>query len=196
MPPGPEQTSPSPTDAEHTAILDAVQGAPTPGGYGDRFAEDAFDYPSSSAHSWSAGPAPTGAEEAGAEPQGPAAVPPGPTARAVRRSDGWRQAAVRHRSVLTATAALVVVGGFTLALSTVDDTVTSPPGPGGTVQVPVPKSPTVQPFSPPAPATTEPPGDAASPAATPTQKGVPAGTGEQRDRGEGKGREDGDDADG
>ncbi|KUN29774.1 hypothetical protein AQJ23_03230 [Streptomyces antibioticus] len=61
MPSEPERTSSSPTDAEDTAILDPVPGAPVPGGgYGDRLAEDAFDHPYSCAHSRS-GPVPTGA---------------------------------------------------------------------------------------------------------------------------------------
>ncbi|SES31103.1 hypothetical protein SAMN04487983_10425 [Streptomyces sp. yr375] len=178
----------------------AVSGAPAPGGYGDRFAEDAFDYPSSAARSESADPALTGAGEPVAEPQASAGQQ-GPRGRAVRSADGWREAAVRHRSVLTGVAALVVLGGFGLALSTVSDTVTSPPSPGGTAQVSVPKSPTTQPVSPAPPATTEPPGDAVSPATTPTQTSLSPGTGEDRDRGEEHGREDqeredGDDSDG
>ncbi|MET7480193.1 hypothetical protein ABZT17_38375 [Streptomyces sp. NPDC005648] len=200
MPPGPEQTSSSPTDAEQTAILAAVPGAPTPGGYGDRFAEDAFDYPSSSTHSWSAGPAATGVGEPAGQPQVPARQR-GPQGRAVRNADGWRQAAVRHRSVLTAAGALVVLGGFGFALSAVSDTVTSPPTPGTTAQVSVPKPPTTQRAVPAAPTTTESSGNVASPAATPTQTSVPSGTGQDRGRGEehrreDQEREDGGDADG
>ncbi|MFF8941852.1 hypothetical protein ACF1A5_06135 [Streptomyces sp. NPDC014864] len=199
MPPEPEQPSCAPTDAEETTILDPVRGALATGGYGDRFAEDAFDYPSSIAHSCSADPAPTGAGEPGAEPP----VPVGqrsPKGRAVRSANGWRNAAVRPRSILTGAAALVVLGGFGLALSTVSDTVTSPAAPAGTAQVSVPKSPTTQPSSA-APATVEPPGDTASPAATSTSASLPPGTGEDRDREEDhrredQGREDGDNADG
>ncbi|MGW3956155.1 hypothetical protein ACWEKM_35805 [Streptomyces sp. NPDC004752] len=199
MPPEPEQPFCAPTDAEETTTLDPVPGAPATGGYGDRFAEDAFDYPSSTAHSWSADPSPTGAGEPGAEPPVPASQRSS-EGRAVRSANGWRNAAVRPRSILTAAAALAVLGGFGLALSTVSDTVTSPSGPGGTAQVSVPKSPTTQPSSA-APDTVEPPGDAASPAATPTSASLPPGTGGDRDRAEDhqredQGREDGDNADG
>ncbi|MCG7209400.1 hypothetical protein [Streptomyces arenae] len=200
MPPEPEQTSSAPTDAEETTILDPVSRAPAPGGYGGRFAEDAFDYPSSTAHSFCADPAPTDT----GEPSAARPVPAGhrsPRGRAVRSADGWRQAARRPRSVLTAAAALVVLGGFGLALSTVSDTVTSPPAPGSTVQVPVPKPPATQSLSPTAPATAAPPGDAPSPTAAPTQTSLPPGTGQDPDRSdehgrEDQGREDGDNADG
>lgn len=186
MPPEPEQTSSPPTDAEQTAILDPVPGAPATGSYGDRFEEDAFDYPSSGAYSWSVDPAPRGTGEPVAEPQEPAAHRAART-RAVRSTDGWRHAAVRPRSLLTAAAALVVLGGFGLALSTVSD---SPTGPGGTAQVSVPKSPTTLPVSPTPPVTTEPPGNAVSPTAAPTQTSVPPGASDDRDRGEKQGRED------
>ncbi|WP_333740098.1 hypothetical protein [Streptomyces sp. IBSBF 2806] len=204
MPPEPEPTSSPPTDAEQTAILDPVPGAPATGSYGDRFEEDAFDYPSSSTHSWSADPTPGSAGEPVAELQEPAAHRAART-RAVRTTDGWRHAAVRPRSLLTAAATLVVLGGFGLALSTVSDTVTSPTGLGGTAQVSVPKSPTTLPVSPTPPVTTEPPADTVSPTAAPTQASVPPGAGEDRDRDrergedggrEDQGREDGDDADG
>ncbi|MFJ9712706.1 hypothetical protein [Streptomyces sp. NPDC101234] len=196
----PEQPSSSPTDAEVTTILDAVSGAPAPGGYGGRFAEDAFDYPSSTAHSWSADPAPTETGEPGPEPQGTADRRD--RKRGTERSaDNWRQAAGRPRSVLTVAAVLVLLGGFGLALSTVSDTVTSPPVPGSTVQVSVPKPSATQSLSPTASFTAVRPGDAASPTVAPTQSGLPPGTGEDRDRGdehgrEDQGREDGDNAGG
>ncbi|MFF0001580.1 hypothetical protein [Streptomyces avermitilis] len=50
MPSEPEHAPASLPDAEQTAILDAVPGAPAPSGYGDRFAEDAFDYPLTAGH--------------------------------------------------------------------------------------------------------------------------------------------------
>lgn len=200
MPPEPEQTFSSPADVEETAILDPVPGAPAPGGYGDRFAEDAFDYPSSTSHSWSADQAPTGADELGTEPR-PSAGRHGSGAGAVRSREGWRQAVVRPRSALLAVAALLVLGGFGMALSTVSDTVTSPATPGGTAQVSAPKSPTTQPLPAVPPAATGPSGGAGSPAATPTQASLPPVVGEDRDRGEDheredQQREDGDDADG
>ncbi|MFF7987153.1 hypothetical protein ACFZDK_50145 [Streptomyces sp. NPDC007901] len=200
MPPVPEQSSSPPADAEQTAILDPVPGASSAGGYGDRFEEDAFDYPSSGAHSWSADLAPRGAGEPVAEPQEPAARRAART-RAVRSADGWRHAVVRPRSLLTTAAALVVLGGFGFALSTVSDTVTSPTGPGGTAEVSAPKSPTAQPVSPTPPVTSDPPRDTVSPTTAPTQTSVPPGAGEDRDRGEehgreDQGREDGDDAHG
>ncbi|MFF9363923.1 hypothetical protein [Streptomyces griseoluteus] len=200
MPPEPEQSFSSSTDAEETAILDPVPGAPAPGGYGDRLADDAFDYPSSTSHSWSADQAPTAADELGVEPHPPAGRH-GSRAGAVRGREGWRQAVVRPRSALMAVAALLVLGGFGLALSAVSDTVTSPATPGGTAQVTAPKSPTTQPLTPVPPSATEPSGGVVSPAAIPTPAGVPPVTGEDRDRGEehereDQQREDGDDADG
>ncbi|MEW2306773.1 hypothetical protein AB0958_43770 [Streptomyces sp. NPDC006655] len=199
MPPEPEQPSSSPTDTEETTILEPVSDAPVPGGYGDRFAEDAYDYPSSTAHSFGADPAATDTGEPSAAPPVPAGRR-SPRGRAVRSADGWRQAARRPRSVLTAAAALVVLGGFGLALSTVSDTVTSPPSPGSTVQVSVPKPPATQSLSPTAP-TAEPPGDAASLTAAPTLTSLPPDTGQDRERSDEHGREDqrredGDNADG
>lgn len=199
MPPEPEQTSSSPTGAEETAILEPVLGAAAPGGYGDRFAEDAFDYPSSTARAWS-DPVPGGAGEPGREP-GPTGGRYSSMARAMRGREGWRQAVVRPRSALAAVVVLLVLGGFGMALSTVSDTVTSPATPGGTAQVSSPKSPTTQPMPPAPPVTAGPSGGAVSPTAPPTRASLPPGVGEDRDRGEehereDQQREDGDDADG
>ncbi|WP_458248879.1 hypothetical protein [Streptomyces sp. MAI_2237] len=102
---------------------------------------------------------------------------------------------------MTAAAALVVLGGLGFALSTVSDTVTSPPTPGGTAQVLVPKAQTAQPLPPSAPATTKPPSGATSPAAAPPHTSLPTGTGQdldhdQKNERENRGPQDGDDADG
>ncbi|MFF0001579.1 hypothetical protein [Streptomyces avermitilis] len=108
--------------------------------------------------------------------------------------------AARHRSVLMAAAALVVLGGFGFALSSVSETVSSNPTPGGTAQVSAPRSPTAQPLPPDPAATPESPGGAAGTAAVPTQTSSSPGAGEDRDRDkehgrEEQGREDGNDAD-
>ncbi|MFI7405637.1 hypothetical protein ACIBW9_35050 [Streptomyces sp. NPDC049541] len=197
MPSEPELTPASPADAEQTAILDAVDGAPAPRGYGDRFAEDAFDYPSPQAtHAWSADAA---SATAAGETDTVSRVPAQGRGRAgskARGAGGWRQVAGRHQSVLLAAAALVVLGGFGLALSSVSQTVSSNPTPGGTAQVSAPRSPTARPLPPDPADTPEPPGSAA----VPTQTSSSPGAGEDRDREkehgrEEQGREDGNDAD-
>ncbi|WP_317443888.1 hypothetical protein [Streptomyces collinus] len=116
------------------------------GGYGDRFDEDAFDYPTPSpAHAGSAedtvaDPAETTVlgSESESEPGNGAS---GSRRNRIRDGSRWRQAALRHRPAVTAVAALALLGGFGLALSTVSDTVTSTPDPGGTARVSAPRSP-------------------------------------------------------
>ncbi|WP_250400433.1 hypothetical protein [Streptomyces cellostaticus] len=76
MPTDTEHASPSFSDAEETAILDAVPGVSAPVGYGDRFAEDALDYPSSSAaRDWSAEAASASDAIAGATAAAPSQRP-------------------------------------------------------------------------------------------------------------------------
>jgi hypothetical protein len=200
MPTEPEHASPSFSDDQKTAILDAVPSAPAPVGYGDRFAEDAFDYPSPpTTQDWSAAAAPapeTTASATAAAPQ-PSQVR-GSGHGGARGVSGWQQAAVRHGSVLMAAAAVLLLGGFGFALSTVSDTVSSDPTPGGTAQVSAPTSPTGQPLPPDAPATAE-PGTGAGASAAPTPASPLPGTGEDRGHDEEHGpnepgREDGDDA--
>ncbi|WP_250400432.1 hypothetical protein [Streptomyces cellostaticus] len=95
-------------------------------------------------------------------------------------------------------AAVLLLGGFGLALSTVSDTVSSDPTPGGTAQVSAPKSPTGQPLPPVASATAG-PGIGAGASAAPTETSPLPCAGEDRGRDEEhgpgeRGREDGDDA--
>ncbi|MEU5278569.1 hypothetical protein AB0G87_19395 [Streptomyces asoensis] len=201
MPSEREHVPVSHPDAEQTAILDAVPGTATPRGYGDRFAEDAFDYPSPQAtQAWSAdAPSATADEETDTASQAPTQG----RARADNRARGagtWQQVTGRHRTVLMAAAALVVLGGFGLALSSVSETVSSDPHPGGTAQVSAPRSPTAQPLPPDPAATPEPPGGAAGTTASPTQTSSSPSAGQDRGRDEKhgreeQGREDGDDAD-
>ncbi|MEU2743397.1 hypothetical protein ABZ656_51200 [Streptomyces sp. NPDC007095] len=201
MPTEPEHASASFADDQKTAILDAVPSAPAPVGYGDRFAEDAFDYPSSAAQDWSAKAAPAPEAIASATAAAPQPVPQARRTGhgGARGANGWQQAAVRHRSALTAAAAVLLLGGFGFALSTVSDTVSSDPTPGSTAQVSAPKSPTGQPLPPDASATAE-PGTGAGASAAPTPASPLPGTGEDRGRDQEHGpnepgREDGDDAD-
>ncbi|MFJ9563678.1 hypothetical protein ACIRQQ_27075 [Streptomyces fuscichromogenes] len=195
------------SDAEVTAVLGPSVPDFARGGYGGRFEEDAFDYPSSSAsQAWSSDdgtadfvevtvPKPEPGPESVAEAGG------GRRSRA-REESRWRHAAVRHRSAVTAVmavATLVLLGGFGLALSTVSDTVTSDPTPGDTAQVSVPQSPGTQPgvtSSPQPPSTPSLPPDptlSVTPGASvpPTQTLLPPSRGEEGDRG----REDDDHAD-
>ncbi|MPY34763.1 hypothetical protein FNH09_27055 [Streptomyces adustus] len=200
MPTDPEHAPANVSDYGETAVPDAVSGAPTPASYGDRFAEDAFDYPLlPDGQNWSAEAASASAAVDGATadaPQ-PAAAPRGRERGQVRGAGGWQQVAVFRSPALAAGAAVLLLGGFGFALSTVSDTVSSDPTPGSTVQVSAPKSPTGQPL-PPAP-TAGPGADAGvGAAATPTST-VP-GTGEDRRRAGEHGpdeqeREDGDHTD-
>ncbi|MFF4564037.1 hypothetical protein [Streptomyces sp. NPDC001435] len=171
------------------------------GGYGNRFEEDAFDYPSPSplpSQSWSSEDGPTGsAETTVADAQSEAEASGSRRSRA-RDESGWRQTAVRHRSALTAVATLVLLGGFGLALSTVSDTVTSNPTPGSTAQVSAPKSPGSPSLPSDATLPAEPPGGTANTATPPTQTALPPVTGDRGDDHHGeeeRGREDGDHAD-
>lgn len=200
MPTDPEHALPSSWDDERTAVLDAVPGAPV--GYGDRFAEDAFDYPSSSAsRDWSAETALASDVVAGATAvaQQRAAGVRGTGRGGARGADGWQRVAVRHRSALTAAAAVLLLGGFGFALSTVSDTVSSDPTPGGTAQVSAPTSPTGKPLLPGTSATAG-PGVGAGATAAPVPTSSLPGTGEDRGRAEDhgpdeQGGEDGGDAD-
>ncbi|WP_432026370.1 hypothetical protein [Streptomyces sp. 1222.5] len=106
--------------------------------------------------------------------------------------------ATRHRSVFGAVAALVLLGCFGIALSTVSDTVTSDPGLGGTAPVATPKSPGTQPLPPDATLPAEPPGGGANAVTPPTQTVVPPVTDDRADDDHGekeRGREDADPAD-
>ncbi|MGW2784247.1 hypothetical protein ACWC3X_23770 [Streptomyces populi] len=96
-----------------------------------------------------------------------------------------------------AAAALILLGGFGLALSTVSDTVTSNPDPGGTAPVSAPKSPGLPSYPPSATASDEPPTEAVSPAVTPVPTASSSGADDHRGDDDGKedpGREDGDHA--
>ncbi|WRZ88657.1 hypothetical protein OHB54_06020 [Streptomyces sp. NBC_01007] len=182
-----------PSEHEHAPVSSDTEVI-----YGGRSGEDAFDYPSPfSAHSWSTEEETdrTGQARDDADPES------SPKARGGKRppskEGGWQQAAERRRTVLMAAAALILVGGFGLALSTVSDTVTSNPHPGGTARVSAPKSPA--PPSLPSSATTsdEPPIDAVSPAVTPPQTAPSPGADDHRgddDAKEDPGREDDDHA--
>ncbi|MFJ8600034.1 hypothetical protein ACIREM_15165 [Streptomyces shenzhenensis] len=96
---------------------------------------------------------------------------------------------------LTVVAALVLLGGFGLALSTVSDTVTSTPDPGGPAQVSAPRSPGAPSLPPDATLPAGPPGAAVDTAVASTQTAVPPVTDDHGDDGhreEEQGREDGD----
>lgn len=199
-------------DPDATAVL-ALDSAEE--GYGDRYAEDSFDYPDhpspAPTQSWSASEqSPDFAPTVGStEESGSADVVQRRADRSRSRSAGrWQQVAVRRRPALMVAAALVAMGGFGAALSMVSDTVSSdsvPSGPGGTAQVSAPKSPTEPSLPPEATASASPPaaggagGDGTS--ATPSPTGLLPGTGELgddehgEDGREGRGREDGDRAD-
>lgn len=182
MPSEPRRASASPAETEQTAIFDTVSGVTAPHGYGDRFEEDAFDYPSPQAtHAWSADAASaTDAGETDTALHAPAEGRrrAGSTARG---SDGWQQAVSRHRSVLIAAAALVVLSGFGFALSSVSETVSSNPTPGGTAQVSAPRSPTAPPLPPDVTAGPASPGGGAGTAAAPTQTSSPSAAGVSQD---------------
>ncbi|MFE4703505.1 hypothetical protein ACFRIC_41270 [Streptomyces sp. NPDC056738] len=153
--------------SDATAVLAAGALAPAEGGYGDRYAEDSFDYPDhpspAPAQSWSAGEQPPGfapavgpAEESDSADVGP----PGADGDRSRPAGPWRQVAARRRPALMAAAALVAMGGFGAALSMVSDTLSSdavPSGSGGTAQVSAPKSPNEQSPPPDATASASPP---------------------------------------
>ena len=198
MPSEPRRASASPADTEQTAIFDTVPGGSAPRGYGDRFEEDAFDHPSPQATDAGSADAASGTAtgETVTAPHAPAA---GRRRAGSPASDGRRQAISRHRSVLMACAALVVLGGFGFALSSVSEAVSSNPTPGGTAQVSAPRSPTAQPLPPDVTTGPASPGGGAGNAAVPAQTGSPPGTagvpgpGEDHGREE-QGREDGDDA--
>ncbi|MGQ4419178.1 hypothetical protein ACN6LA_006331, partial [Streptomyces sp. SAS_269] len=163
------------------------------GGYGDRFEEDTFDYPSPSAsHAWSSDDTSTGPTESTADESKAAA---GRRRRSpVRDETGWH-AAVRRRSALTAVAAAVVLTGFGLALSTVRDTVTSNANPGGTAQISAINTPGPPSLPPDATLPAEPSGAGANPAVAPARTVLSPDRGDD-DRGEEEqGREDKDHAD-
>ncbi|MCX5555364.1 hypothetical protein [Streptomyces sp. NBC_00038] len=212
MPTDPAHPAPAREPAtDATAVLDTEGLGPSEAGYGARYAEDSFDYPSPApSQSWAVGVPPPGpgqddnpatesdSADGGQRRAGPVGA---------RSAGRWQQLAVRRRPALSAAAALVVMGGFGLALSVVSDTVSSNPVPGGadgTAQVSAPKSPAAP--SPPSEATASAPppagsGAGAAPTASALPTGLPPGTGERRDDeggGDGRedhGREDGDRAD-
>ncbi|PWI10205.1 hypothetical protein DIZ27_14180 [Streptomyces sp. NWU339] len=109
---------------------------------------------------------------------------------------------MRHRPALLIAAALVLLAGFGLALSTVSETVSSTPGPGGTAPVSAPKTPALPPD---ATVPAKPPGNAAGTSAWPAQTSPSPSSDDHRDdeRGqddehgqEDQGREDDDRSDG
>lgn len=171
---------------EATAVLGRAEA-----GYGARFDEDAFDYPSPAA--WDA----RSGDESQRDPVD-TTVPvdePDTAGRAhgrghAREAPGWRQLVARRRPLLAVAATLVVTGGFGFALSAVSDTVTSDPAPGGTAQVSAPKSPTERPQSPGVTASATPPGSGA--AVLPTPTGSTSATSDRRadEHGGGGGQED------
>ncbi|WP_328690129.1 hypothetical protein OHA74_13285 [Streptomyces phaeochromogenes] len=183
MPTDPARPAPAQQpEPDATAVLAAGAFDPAEGGYGDRYAEDSFDYPDhpSSAQSWSAGGAPpdfTPAVGLAAEPDGVDVGRRRAGGDRSRPAGRGRQVAVRRRPALMVAAALVAMGGFGVALSMVSDTLSSdavPSGSGGTAQVSAPKSPTEPSPPPDATASAPPPaaggadGDGTSAAPSPT----------------------------
>ncbi|SEC04617.1 hypothetical protein SAMN05216532_0293 [Streptomyces sp. 2231.1] len=199
MPSKHEKTTLSLSDSEVTAVLGpAIPDSPR-GGQGDRLAEEAFDYPSPSpAHAWSsddsaAGPGTTAAAESQLRTETGARLP-----TRARNHSGRQHMATRRRSVLGAVAALVLLGGFGIALSTICDTVTSAQDPGGNAPVSTPKSPGTQTLPPNATLPAEPRGGGANAVTPPTQTVVPPVTDDRADDDQGekeRGREDADHAD-
>ncbi|MFF4361631.1 hypothetical protein [Streptomyces sp. NPDC001604] len=171
-------------------------------GYGGRYEEDSFDYPSAVPVDRSR------VEEA--PPMGHDALPssgPEPeseteekSAAAGPRSLG-QLAVARRGLVLSVAAGLLALGGFGAALSMVSDTVSSDPSPGGTAQVSSPTSPAAQPPAPSAPASSPvdtgaiPGGTvpaAPSPTSAATSAGAPGQGDHQEDGQDDQEREDGD----
>ncbi|WP_200309264.1 hypothetical protein [Streptomyces adelaidensis] len=216
MPTDPAAPAPAPAPepepaTEATAVLavDALNSAE--GGYGDRYAEDSFDYPDrpspAPAQSWSAGEPPPGSAPpvAPAEDSDSADGEQRRTDEDRSRTAGrWQQLAARRRPALMGVAALVVMGGFGAALSMVSETVSSdsvPSGSGGTARVSAPKSPAEPSPAPDVAASAAPPaaggaGDGVSVTSSPT--GSVPGAGEEgddehgEDEREDRGREDDD----
>ncbi|MEU5592604.1 hypothetical protein [Streptomyces sp. NPDC020298] len=187
------------SDAEVTAMLGPSISESAQGGYGDRFEEDAFDYPSlSPSPAWpSQGCSAAPAEATAADVELEAEAVGSRRSRA-REKSRQGHTAVRNRSALTAVAAVVPLSGFGLALSTVSDTVTSDPSPGGTAQVSAPRSPGAPSLLPEATLPAQPPGGTVDTATPPAQTAVPPVTGDRGDDDHGEeeqGREDGDHAD-
>ncbi|MGI3222644.1 hypothetical protein ACRJ4B_00170 [Streptomyces sp. GTA36] len=202
-------------DPDTTAVLAADALGSAEGGYGDRYAEDSFDYPDRpsppSAQSWSAGEQPPDIVPG----VGPADEESGTAEMRQRRAGGdrtrpagrWQQVAARRRPAMMAAAALVAMSGFGVALSMVSDTVSSdsvPSGWGGTAQVSAPKSPIEPSLPPDATASASPPaaggvgGDGASVAPSPTgllPSGERGDDEHAEDGREDREREDGDRAD-
>ncbi|MGI3224324.1 hypothetical protein ACRJ4B_10600 [Streptomyces sp. GTA36] len=192
---------------DETAVFSTQARGSEAGGYVARYEEDSFDYPSPSS-SWSDGEqppdlAPGPAPSTGAGSADEARRTEGGHAR---ETDGWQQVAGLRRPALLAAAAMVIMGGFGLALSMVNDTVSSTPDPGassGTAQVSAPKSPPAPVLPPPATASAPPPagGGAGDVTFSPTQSSPLPGTGDQRDdqreqeQQQDREREDGDGAD-
>ncbi|MEV5802350.1 hypothetical protein [Streptomyces collinus] len=187
------------SDAGVTAISASAVPSSAGGGYGNRFEEDAFDYPSPSpSQAWSCDDSVADIPEvfaAGSESR----IEAGGSRRSrVRDESRWRQTVVRHRSAVTTVAALVLLAGFGLALSTVSTTVTSNPDPGGTAQVSAPKSPDAPSLPPDATLPAQPPGAGTNTATLPPQTTVPPVTYDRGDDDHGEkkqGREDEDHAD-
>ncbi|TXS48515.1 hypothetical protein EAO75_16375 [Streptomyces sp. uw30] len=216
MPTDPARPAPAQqSDPDATAVLPAGAFDPAEGGYGDRYAEDSFDYPvhpsPGPAQSWSqGGPPPDFTPTAG-----PAAESDGADV-GQRRADQDRsrpagrgqQVAARRRPALMAAAALVAMGGFGAALSMVSDTLSSdavPSGSGGTAQVSAPKPPIEPSPAPDATASASPPAaggaGGAGTSAAPSPTGLLPSAREQHGDEHGEGgreehdREDGDRAD-
>ncbi|MFI2765227.1 hypothetical protein ACH5A3_41450 [Streptomyces echinatus] len=132
MPVDPSRSQPAPPPEMAETVVFGPVPDDGPSGYGNRFAEDSFDYPASASADWSAG-----------EPPAPAADPvdsasahaeSGNGRSASGRSGGrvaakWPQSAARRKPLLLAAAALLIAG-FGPALSMVSNTVSSNPSPG------------------------------------------------------------------
>lgn len=187
------------SDAEVTAISTSAVSSSAGGGYGNRFEEDAFDYPSPSpSQAWSSDESVADTPDVSAADSEARTEAGGSRRSRARNESRWRQTAVRHRSAVTAVAALVLLGGFGLALSTVSDTVTSNPNPGGTAQVSAPKSPDPSSLPPDATLPAQPSGAGVNTATLPPQTVVPPVAGDRGDDDHGEeeqGREDRDHAD-
>ncbi|MDX2675373.1 hypothetical protein [Streptomyces soliscabiei] len=179
------------TDPEQrTWVIPVIQD-----GYGGRYEEDSFDYPSSAEP---VGPGPTEepppaaddalASDAAPEPPSEADERPGPSG-----SNSLGQlVAARRGLVLAVLAGLLAVSGVGVSLSMVSDAV-SDPGPGSAVQVPAPTPPAEQ-----APAPSAPPSSPADASSVPggTASSAPSRTGQTPGAGtgardEGEGRDDG-----
>ncbi|MFF7189795.1 hypothetical protein ACFZAR_32235 [Streptomyces sp. NPDC008222] len=119
-------------------------------GYGGRYEEDSFDYPSAAPAAPGLGEEVPAERDAlpSSEPQAGSESKAEETSPATGLRGLGELAAARRGLLLSVAAGLLALGGFGTALSMVSDTVSSDPSPGSTAQVSSPTSPVAQPPAP------------------------------------------------